>query len=203
MKSGIYVIRNKATNHVYIGQSISVHSRIRAHKNKLSRQKHENEYLQNSFNKYGITNFEFEIIELVEESLLNEREIFYIAKFKSSERKYGYNLVLGGKSGGKLCEDGRKKRSGAGNPMYGKKHSEEVVQRMREATWGTNNKLTIEQVGEIKRRLADGCPPGKLFDGYKVSRSTVSKIATLVNWSWVDRELNEKILTYARKRRAN
>ena len=50
--------------------------------------------------KYGEENFSFEILEEIDEELgrdyLNEREIFYIQKYKTYIRDGGYNLTLGG-----------------------------------------------------------------------------------------------------------
>lgn len=89
----IYKITNKINNKIYFGQTIrSLFERIKDYK--LLKTNH---YLQNSINKYGFENFEFEIIDTattIEE--LNEKEIFYINKFNSMDKTIGYNLESGG-----------------------------------------------------------------------------------------------------------
>lgn len=72
---GIYKITNIINNCIYIGSSVNIKSRWLEHKRDLIKNKHCNNYLQKSFNKYGLINFTFEIIELVEnKNKLTERE---------------------------------------------------------------------------------------------------------------------------------
>lgn len=91
---GIYKITNKINNKVYIGQSVHVERRINEHKNLLRNNKHHNQHLQHSYNKYGKKNFIFNIICECEANELNEKEIFYIKKYNSFLD--GYNLTPGG-----------------------------------------------------------------------------------------------------------
>lgn len=60
--SGIYWIRNKQNNKIYIGSSKNIRKRFLEHKWALKNNKHLNNRLQNSFNKYGLDSFEFLII---------------------------------------------------------------------------------------------------------------------------------------------
>ena len=41
-------------SHMYVGSSVCVKQRLQSHINKLKKSKHENRYMQNRFNKYGI-----------------------------------------------------------------------------------------------------------------------------------------------------
>lgn len=92
-KSGIYKIICLVNNKVYIGSSIDTKVRIRKHKESLRRKKHENNYLQNTYNKYGLDLFSYEVIEEVDDKvLLLEREQFWINAFKSNIRENGFNL---------------------------------------------------------------------------------------------------------------
>lgn len=91
--SGIYAIRNKINGKVYVGSSKSVHYRWgQSHRPFLRKGDHPNDHLQHSWSKYGEDNFEFEVIEECDESLLAEREEHWIEHHKSWNRQFGYNL---------------------------------------------------------------------------------------------------------------
>ena len=93
--SGIYMITNIVNGKCYIGSSINIKNRIREHKGKLKNNKHENSYLQASYNKYGKESFTITTVELVENlSLLTTRETAWILKLKSNESPHGYNMSL-------------------------------------------------------------------------------------------------------------
>ena len=59
---GIYCIVNIVNNKKYVGQSTDVEGRIAHHKSALRHNKHANDHLQKSWNKYGEDNFRFEIL---------------------------------------------------------------------------------------------------------------------------------------------
>lgn len=91
---GIYKITNKINKKVYIGQSKDIISRWNAHKYYTYNNKTK---LQNAFSKYGISNFDFEIIEECLISELDEKEKYWINYYNSYED--GYNMTLGGQEG--------------------------------------------------------------------------------------------------------
>jgi group I intron endonuclease len=62
--SGVYYIRNRETDHHYIGSSKHIRNRIRAHLRDLVKGVHHAEKLQRSFNKRGIGSFEWGVCEL-------------------------------------------------------------------------------------------------------------------------------------------
>jgi len=72
---------------------MNIKSRFSKHKSLLKNNKHDNDYLQNSFNKYGIDNFSFEVIEFCEVSELIDKENYYINFYKSNNLNLGYNLA--------------------------------------------------------------------------------------------------------------
>lgn len=92
MSCGIYKIQNKINNKVYIGQSINIETRWRHHKSYPLSSSHYPIY--RAFNKYGLENFDFSIIELCSVNELNEKEIYYIKKYNSYYK--GYNQTTGG-----------------------------------------------------------------------------------------------------------
>lgn len=89
---GIYTITNVINNKRYIGQSRNIKIRWRHHINSLNKNKHENQYLQHSYNKYGNKAFNFSILELCSKDKLNERENFYIHKYNTYKPECGFNL---------------------------------------------------------------------------------------------------------------
>lgn len=91
---GIYKITNP-NGHIYIGQSINVLGRISRHK---CSKKGQNR-IERSIQKYGNKNHTFEIIEICEENILDEREIFWIKHFDTWNTDHGMNLKEGGKNG--------------------------------------------------------------------------------------------------------
>lgn len=93
MGCGIYKIENKINGKVYIGSSIEIHVRLMNHKYMLRANKHDNEYLQKSFNKHGENSFIFDVVELCSIEKLIEKENFYINKLSSNNLKLGYNLA--------------------------------------------------------------------------------------------------------------
>jgi group I intron endonuclease len=92
--SGIYKIRNIETDNCYIGLSRNIYSRWRQHTSQ-----YYDSILSRAFKKYGLTkiitspgvfgNFEFKIIEECPESLLQEREKYWIDTIKPA-----YNCLL-------------------------------------------------------------------------------------------------------------
>lgn len=93
MKSGIYKILNKITNKFYIGSAADIKARWSVHKRRLRTNLHDNEYLQNAWNKHGEENFLFEIIEICEKQNLILLEQKYLDDYKCWDRDIGYNIA--------------------------------------------------------------------------------------------------------------
>lgn len=96
MSCGIYKITNKINGKSYIGQSIHIEDRWTDEKY-ASKDKNNtcyNSTLSKAFRKYGIENFNFEILEECEKQELSEREIYYIALYDTYN--LGYNETSGG-----------------------------------------------------------------------------------------------------------
>lgn len=98
---GIYKIENKINGKIYIGQSIAIKTRWQQHKYEAKTGESQAP-LYLALRKYGIENFSFEVLEECPQELLNEKEIFWIAHYKSNDRDFGYNVLAGGQNGGVL-----------------------------------------------------------------------------------------------------
>ena len=91
----IYIIRNTVNDKVYIGQThVSIKLRFQNH---LSAAKRGLDYIiGKAIRKYDEDKFYVELLEecLIEE--LNEREKYWIAFFKATDNRFGYNMSIGG-----------------------------------------------------------------------------------------------------------
>ena len=138
---GIYMIRNKINDKVYIGQSIHIQNRLDGHKRELRKGRHDSRHLQFAWDKYGEENFEFLSICECKKEKLNEMEQYYILCFESYLGDFGYNTSLGGQSS-LMREETRIKIGnsvrGEKNGFYGKHHSEEQKAKWSEQRSGKN-----------------------------------------------------------------
>jgi len=89
----IYKITNLINNKTYIGQTTRpFKDRIKDYKRGIC-----NSYLLSAFNKYGFANFEFKIIDRASTiNELNNKEIYWINYYDSTNKNIGYNIELGG-----------------------------------------------------------------------------------------------------------
>lgn len=101
---GIYIITNNVNGKCYIGQSINIKKRWNKHKNDAfcATSPAYNYPLYMAFRKYGVENFKFEVLEECKKQELEEKEIFYIAKYKS-DGENGYNQNKGGAHVARHC----------------------------------------------------------------------------------------------------
>lgn len=92
--SGIYKITNLVTDQCYIGQSVNVSDRWKAHcKCGLGIQASATNSLYNSMQKHGIWNFTFELLQKCPKELLDEKQAFWINMYNSNI--YGLNTTAG------------------------------------------------------------------------------------------------------------
>lgn len=104
--SGIYSIINLVNGRIYIGSASNLKQRRFKHLSLLSRNIHDNRFLQNSWNKHGGDNFEFKVLEFCIKDLLLWREQHYIDSYFSVEPN-GFNITptAGSNIGLKLSEE--------------------------------------------------------------------------------------------------
>lgn len=95
----IYKITNLINGKIYIGETIrDIQTRFREHKSVAFNEKGHgyNYHLHNAMRKYGVLNFSIEQLEFCKDEIRFEKETFYIKKYNSIDRNYGYNCVIEG-----------------------------------------------------------------------------------------------------------
>jgi group I intron endonuclease len=91
---GVYSIKNLINNKVYVGRTSNLKERKYGHFQKLKTNKHPNKKLQYAFNKYGDTNFIFEVLSYCSREESCDKEIWWITELDAI--KNGYNVTKGG-----------------------------------------------------------------------------------------------------------
>lgn len=134
---GIYAIENKTDRKVYIGSSKDIRFRWYRHLKKIRNNLHENHHLQNAFNKYGEKCFQFKILELVKDVVqLKSVEQHYLDEAKQTPNQY-YNINYDATRINYTDEvrqkmsDSAQRLMGKSNRFYGKKHSPEVIAKIK------------------------------------------------------------------------
>ncbi|WJV20676.1 GIY-YIG nuclease family protein [Rossellomorea marisflavi] len=200
---GIYRIINSVNGKSYVGQtSTPLHKRLKSHLSALKSNRHGNNHLQRSFNKYGNVFF-FEIIAAIEDiskSELNKLEFEYIEEFESYTN--GYNSTKGG-DGSLGCfpgEETRKKQSLAkiGRTPWNKgkkgaqKASEETRLKISNANKGkfygeshSQAKVTEEQVKTICEMIIEGKTIKEISCKLKIDKHIVNHIRYGNSWGHI------------------
>lgn len=188
-KPGIYSIRNKVNNKVYIGSAIDIQRRFGEHLRMLHRNDHENDHLQKSWNKYGEDNFTFNVERICEDVELVKFEQEAIDEYKNEigwDNMYNINPNATSCLGRKHTEESLKKmsrqQSGESNGFYGKKHTEESIVKMRESKKGSIPWNTGRVHSEETRK--------KISDALKGKQSWIKGLT---------KETDERVRKYADK----
>ena len=99
----IYLVRNRLNGKVYVGKHQRVHlgSDFRWKSHWRSARNGSRTHFHNALRKYGRESFEFTILQsgIATRQELNDAERFYVAQFKSNDRRFGYNMTKGGDGG--------------------------------------------------------------------------------------------------------
>ncbi len=166
--AGIYILRNLINNKVYVGKSSDIKRRLASYKCNLKKEerptKQINSYLFNAVKKYGLKNFQLEIIENFkdyDDRYASERELYWMDYYRSYETIYGYNLRRDS-STKMIVHDSTKlllsnKYKGENNPNY-------------------NNKWTIEQKNKMSLQVKERHKSGLYYtENWKTKQGINSK----------------------------
>lgn len=145
---GIYCITNLINKKVYIGQSVNIEQRWKAHRITANNSNSPayDKSLYRAFRKYGLNNFNFKILETCSIEELNEKERYWISQYCSNIPEHGYNLTAGGQSG---------------KPA---KLNETQVEEIRELLTNTSlTELEIAKQYNISQRMVNGINLGQYW----------------------------------------
>lgn len=179
MKSGVYQIVNTINGKRYIGSSINIKKRWREHRGALKGRRHHNTYLQRSWDKYGKSNFDFQVIYYCGRDTVCNNEQFFLDVLSpeynildiagrppvltgEDNPNYGKHFtkehrrkIAKANTGYRHSEETKKKlsklNSGINNPNYGKIPSKETRRKISEAKMGHGVSVeTRKKISETK-----------------------------------------------------
>jgi group I intron endonuclease len=144
VKSGIYKITNEITGKFYVGSSIDIDQRFLDHRRDLNNKTHVNIILQRSWEKHGEKAFSIAILEECSPEKCFEREQYYLDTLQPY-KSIGYNI--GKHAGGgdnfthnpnkeSMREKNRLMSSGENNAMFGKNHTDESIEKLKNKAKG-------------------------------------------------------------------
>ena len=172
---GIYRITNTITGQSYIGKTtLNFGDRWDSHRALLRAHKHFNSRLQESWIKFGEDAFEFDAVEILQDSsTIDKLEQKHICDCRL--KGLSFNVQSGGQCGFSTqpMSSETKAKIGAKNRvrMLGRKASEETRRKMSEAHKRRYAGWSVED------RQAHGCKSSVYARGYKWSDEAKSKFA--------------------------
>jgi group I intron endonuclease len=164
-KSGIYMITNKLTNDIYVGQSIDLSNRFKNYFNLSYIKSKESFIVSRALIKYGYLNFSVTILEYCDKSVLDEREQYYLDQLNP---QYNILKTAGSSLNYKHLEETKAKISNAlkgvyvkeKSALFGRFHTEETKKLMSLKKTAENNplfgKVHSEETKELIRQAALG-----------------------------------------------
>lgn len=206
MKSGIYKIENLINGKIYVGKTLHLNKRFKEHLWELKKGNHFNEYLQNSWNKYGEENFKFCILEEVSnKDLLYEKELEWILRLKANDSTYGYNSCLPNKDNCGVGEHSEKTketlRRRRFEQMFGEVNEEDYI-KWRQELIDRKDRIAIYRKSK-SRVLVFNKDTGELLHTFNTVKETAEilsikakKIIAVLNEEVTDGKSGKKMRSY-------
>ena len=197
----IYLITNKINEKVYIGQTVNLYKRYKSHERSEKLPDNYRRPIVAAFKKHGFVNFEFSILEILSRDLvlLASREQYWMDKYQSYKRNFGYNACPAAAStlGYKQTIETRRKVSIASAK---RKMSPEARAKM--SAWHTGKVLSEEtkkKIAKAKTGVKHGNTKGRKVeqlnsDHVKIAEFksiTFAGIETGIHFSNIARSCNK------------
>lgn len=165
-KSGLYTIKSKKDNKLYLGLAVNIEKRISNHIIKLRVNSHRNIHLQRAWNKYGEDNFVFEVFIECSKEYLKSEEHYWANMLNVHSDRYGYNIRPTHPEGKSSLSESTKKLIGDKNRgKIGRKASLETRLKMSKSFKGRKMSKEFSENLRIKNL------------GKKLSKETKTKMS--------------------------
>ena len=188
-KSGIYRIKNIITGDCYVGSSINIERRWTQHRRDLKANRHDNRFMQASYNKFGVDAFVYNVLDYCENIL--EREQMFI-----DTGAFSYNIckIAAAPMSGRIQSNETKAKISKANKGF--RHSDETKAQMSAAAKGHSRNEGRIASEETK------CKISAARKGLKLSDETKAKISAVHKGRKVSDETKAKI-SAAKKGKSN
>lgn len=153
MKSGVYKIQFRETEQVYVGSGVNIENRWRSHRSGLRNNTHYNYKLQDKWNEYGESEFNFIVLEECAPNDLFLREQYWIDLLDAVKRGFNIMPTAGSNKGWEPTEETRQNMRLAN---LGKKLSPETREKQSKAVKERRNNQSREELLEISRKMHEG-----------------------------------------------
>jgi group I intron endonuclease len=175
--SGIYGLRVKGTTEIrYVGQSRDLYSRYGDHRRECLKDYSRNIPVYKWMRKHGPEKIEMVLIELVEPSRLNEREIYWIDMLGT----------LIGSGRGLNCTVGGDSFPGTTHWNLGRTTPPETRSKISAALRGRpgrrTGKLNMDKARSIRAAHKSGATSSDLAILYNVSAATINRVVAETIW---------------------
>jgi len=183
----IYKITNLINGDFYIGSTQNLYKRYYTHIRDIRSNKQSCVKLIRAINKYGESNFKFEIIDECEPNNILKKEQYYLDLLFP---KYNIAKIAGSNLGIKRTEECKLLRSIQQkkkwkDEAYREKHLELLSKNWKHGEKHHMAKLTSDLVSKIKIKLKDGFNSKQVSELMKVSYYSVKDIKRGKSWKHV------------------
>lgn len=191
-KTGIYCITQKSTGRKYIGSaSKDFYRRWKRHLNDLNKLCHHSIFLQRAWDKYGCSDFTFEILEIWDVDVsrdskqLLEVEQTYLDKFKP---EFNMSPTANSRKGVKVSEETKEKIRLARKKQIMKPRSAEVIKKIAESNIGKHiaSPETRKKMSDAKKGKPGRTPNNYILtspDGNNITTNNLKKFCEENNLS--------------------
>ncbi len=197
MTCGVYKLTFSGSDNFYIGSSLNIEKRMRAHRSECRRQKHSNTRFQRCWNKYG--EFQLNVLEVSDKGLVRDVEQKYIDLYLNDNNCLNLSRVAEHPGMVSQTEEARKKISENSTyrwtndresfmlgirAYYATPESTEIKSKQMTEVWKRDNTTRVEN---IKKSL-------NTPEYLDYAKDKTTKL-------WQDPEYREKVINGMRKLR--